>query len=42
MNEEIIFKWDGEMIENLSEYIFKKVSRWKVNVAVYCSNSKNF
>ena len=25
MNEEIIFKWDGEMIENLSEGVFEKV-----------------
>ena len=24
-NEEIIFKWDREMIENLLKYVFEKV-----------------
>ena len=39
MNEEIIFKWDRERIENLLEDIFEKVGRQKVNVTVHWPNS---
>ena len=39
MNEEIIFKWDREMMENLLEDIFKKVGKSKVNVTVHCPNN---
>ena len=39
MNEKIIFKWDREMIENLLEDVFEKVSRQKVNITVHYSNN---
>ena len=39
MNEEIIFKWDGEKIESLLEDIFEKAGREKINVIVDSPNS---
>ena len=37
MNKEIIFKWDREMIENLLEDVFEKVSS-----KYHCSLSKQY